>query len=447
MKRRQFVFGSLKAMALLQPVLSLRPAFAQSVGVKRGVFVMHSNGYPRASDIFPSKVGDMTGSNFSMPNILQPVADLRSDMVIIQGINLGDGPFKPKSNNHVDSPAKIFTGSDEVINGGSNEAGFHAHASLDHIIATQRGYRSIELSVDTGNPKNNLRERPFASGPRAHKTAIRNPADAWDRLFKGATPPDQESGAEKERRLGYLRAKKSILDDLTEELVRFRREMASDTERLKLDIHEDAIRTAELSIAEDLRTTEEEELPPSACEFPDRGSSSRVPDRARAQLDLLFAALVCGRIQIGGLVWGWSGYRWRYEWVPGTKIENYHEGIAHGGEKSATVNTREEWIKGYRWDWEQMGAFARKLKATPDGEGNMLDSTLILTMNHFGNHHKITNIPVITLGGKNGGLQTGRHLKYSGESNNKVLTSVAHYMGVNLKGVGSHPNSGRLSGF
>ncbi len=436
MKRRQFLFRSAQAMALLQPVLSLRTVSAQQAGNKRLVMWLQCNGYSRSSDIFPSQ----SGTNFTLPSVFQNLNDLKGDMVIVDGINVIDsGAKKPKANNHVCSVGKVFSAHDVIVI--EDQDGLPGGPSLDHVLAQELKMKTTEILVND-KAYTKMRGNPFASGARQFKRAQVDPSVVWDLLFKGATPPGSTGDSEaKEQRLAYLSAKKSILDDLTGELTRFRRELAGDTERLKLDIHEDAIRRAELSIAEDIRATEEEEPAPQLCEFPNRPSSSNgnIPVRARAMMDLLFAALVCDRIQIGGVVWGWSGYRWNYSWVPGTNISNYHD-VAHG-------NIRSEWLKGMAWDWEQIGALARRLKNTPDGESNMLDSTIVLGMGHFGNHHKIERIPAVIMGGRAGGLRLGRSIKLEKrENNDKLLTSIARYMGANISGIGNNKKCGPLSG-
>lgn len=436
MKRRDFVFNSLKAATLLSSVLSVRIAHAQTrTAIKRALFWMQSNGYSRASDFFPAQAG----TNFAMSPILQPLQDLRGDMVIINGINLRDGGYKPRANNHICSVGKVFTGTRDVISVGSDSEGRHRGPSVDHVIAQRLNLKTAEFSVDNGNERT-MRNRPFARGEGQPKAVQNDPAVSYANLFAQATPP-QANNAEREQRISLLRAKKSVLDDLNNDLSRFRRELSGDTEKLKLDIHEDAIRRAELSVNADIEATQSFN-PPTSCRFPTApAAGGDIPTRARAQMDLVYAALVCDLIQVGGIVWGWSGYQWNYRWVQGTNFNNCHEEVAH-------ENRRDPWLLCHLWDWNNLGNLARRLKQTPDGQSNMLDTTLILGMNHFGLHHQITRIPVVTLGGKAGGLVTGRNIILPRpEFNDKVLTSVANYMGANIRGMGFDPNCGNLAGF
>ncbi len=104
----------------------------------------------------------------------------------------------------------------------------------------------------------------------------------------------------------------------------------------------------------------------------------------------------------------------------------------------------DKFIKGARWNWNELAKFAKKLKATPDGSGNMLDNTLIYGTSHFGLHHTVKRTPVILIGNAQGKLKTGRSLKVSTD-NDKVLTSFAHLCGVKISGIGDQPNCGPLS--
>lgn len=281
------------------------------------------------------------------------------------------------------------------------------------------------------------RGRPFATGPNQFKVPIAAPEQAWDKVFKGFSATDDTAAKDAQR--ATLRARRSVLDDLTQELKRFRTEL-SGIEKLKLDMHEDAIRSAELSVAADL---EANGAPPGAqCVVLDRDAPGNdVPARAQAHFDLMFAAFACERVQVGGMMWGFSGYHWRYEWVPGVSTDTIHDSVHHKASAE-----RDTYIKACRWDFDQLGRFVRRLKDTPEGSGSMLDNTLVVAISHFGQHHRMENIPVVLFGSAAGGLKTGRYLDLpSSVHNDKVLTSVAHLMGDPLPGFGNDPGCGPLA--
>ena len=109
---------------------------------------------------------------------------------------------------------------------------------------------------------------------------------------------------------------------------------------------------------------------------------------------------------------------------------------------------RNDYITMARWDWNHLRLFIERLRDTPDGEGSLLDTTLVLGISFFGQHHQLDRLPVMFAGGSASGLQTGRLLQLGeGRNNDTVLTSYAHLMGVpELSGFGDDPNCGPVPG-
>ena len=87
----------------------------------------------------------------------------------------------------------------------------------------------------------------------------------------------------------------------------------------------------------------------------------------------------------------------------------------------------------------------QRLRDTPEGDGNMLDNTIVLGISHFSHHHDIRRLPVVLFGTAKGGLAPGRYLKQpSTVDNDRVMTSVANWMGLPITGFGDDPNCGPL---
>ena len=429
MKRRDFVFGSLKAAILLTPVLSLRRAESAYTPDKRAFVWVNSCGYPDPDDFFP------TGSeqDFALSPILADFEGLRDQMVVVDGIDLRDSGLNPKGNNHIRTMGKVLTAKD-VLPAADSEDGMPGGISVDQLVANELGLSTLELQVN-GNHSSHMRHRPFATGPNVFKPPLANPVDAWNKIFADFEPTaDPAAVAAHQQR---LRLKQSVLDDLNEDLSRFRQELDG-AERLKLDIHEDAIRRAELSVAKDM----DAEFPPS-CEVPDvPGSGSAIVDRAAAHMDLAFAALACGRVGIVSMLWGYSGYHWKYEWAGvGNVVDSGHDEVHH-----LAGSRRADYVTMARWDWNELRKLLERLASTPDGEGTLLDSVVTLGISHFGHHHQMRRIPAVLFGNAQGQLQTGRYVQLgSPEHNDKLLTSFAHLMNVDIAGIGDDPQCGPLA--
>ncbi|HMR75446.1 MAG TPA: DUF1552 domain-containing protein [Polyangiaceae bacterium] len=434
MKRRNFLFTSMQAALLLSPVLSVRRAEAEAALPKRVFFWVHCGGYPDEAAFFPSG----SENDFQLSPMLQGLGDVKSEMVVVEGVDLRDSGLNPKGNNHIRTVGKVLTAKDVLPNPTDSLNGEPGGISIDQLLARDLGLSSLEVIVHTG-ASNHMRGKPFATGPNQFKVPIAPPEQAWDKAFKGFQPGDVVDPAKEKARMNRLRARRSVLDDLTTELKNFRQEL-SGIEKLKLDAHEDAIRRAELSVLADLDTTQPKT--DAECSLPGRETTnSYVPNRAKAHLDVMFAALACNRVQVGGMIWGYSGYSWRYEWVPGVNTDGIHDDVHHRASAE-----RDAYIKSCQWDWNQLGQFVKRLKDTPEGTGSMLDNTVIVALSHFGKHHQMKKIPVVLFGNAAGQLKTNRYLKLgSSVHNDKLLTSVAHLMGHKISGIGDDQNCGPLS--
>lgn len=108
---------------------------------------------------------------------------------------------------------------------------------------------------------------------------------------------------------------------------------------------------------------------------------------------------------------------------------------------------RDLYVRCARYDWQALGEFVLRLRNTPEGDGNMLDNTLVLGISHFGGHHDIRRLPTVLFGTAKGGLRTDRYLRFGSPINNDtVLTSVAQLMGVQVNGFGDDGNCGPVPG-
>ena len=88
-----------------------------------------------------------------------------------------------------------------------------------------------------------------------------------------------------------------------------------------------------------------------------------------------------------------------------------------------------------RYHVSTLAYVAEKMKATPDGDGNLLDHSLILYGTNMGNsnQHQHYDVPHILVGGLNGRLKTNRHLAYERKTvpTGNLLLSILHLYGIN----------------
>jgi hypothetical protein len=84
------------------------------------------------------------------------------------------------------------------------------------------------------------------------------------------------------------------------------------------------------------------------------------------------------------------------------------------------------------WYAEQFAALLDELDAVPEGDGTLLDHTVVLWGNELGrgNSHARTKIPFVMAGGANGYFRTNRFLQYDNDSHSNLLVSICNAMGM-----------------
>ena len=112
-----------------------------------------------------------------------------------------------------------------------------------------------------------------------------------------------------------------------------------------------------------------------------------------------------------------------------------------------------------RWYAEQLAGLMTRMAQTPDGDGSLLDNTLIICSSDFGeNVHGGLNVPHILLGGAQQKFRMGRYLNFTPALNhpagsgdiptyqphNRLLVSVLQAFGLELDQFGSDEYSGTL---
>jgi len=110
-----------------------------------------------------------------------------------------------------------------------------------------------------------------------------------------------------------------------------------------------------------------------------------------------------------------------------------HAASHHGGIPKRV----EDWAKINRFHVQCLPHFLAKLKATPDGDGSLLDHTLILWASNMGdsNLHSHKAVPNMLIGGAMGQHHGGRGLQVSGPASNLLLTAL-HMFGIEKESLG-----------
>jgi Protein of unknown function (DUF1552) len=429
--RRTFLKGMGAAIAL--PFMdAMTPAFARRVGAAGGAplrlaFTYVPNGVTMA-DWTP--VAD--GAGFEFTRILKPLEAFRQDTLVLSGLAhrnglaLGDGP-----GDHARAAASYLTGVHPRKTAGTD---IQNGVSVDQIaaqhLAGQTRFSSIELGCDdsrtVGNCDsgyscaytNSLAWRGAAT-PMPPET---NPRLVFERLFG-----DIDTSLPPETRARRLLHRRSILDLVSERTTQLMADLGP-SDRRKLDEYLSSIREIETRIQRAERDM--------TNVIPGIDKPTGVPvlyaDYVNLMFDLQLVAFQTDSTRVITMMMGREGSMRTY---PEIGVPDPHHPLTHHRgnpewiEKVTEINTLH---------MELFAGFVKKLKATPDGDGTLLDHALIIYGSGLsdGNRHTHDDLPVLAVG-HGGGLQPGRHVAYpKGTPMTNLYLTLLDRMGVPAEHLG-----------
>jgi hypothetical protein len=410
--------GAAIALPWLEAFAPPRASAGAPLAPKRFVVMFSANG-----TLPPRWVPSGGETDFTLSPILSPLAEHRDDLVIIQGVDQqGAG-----GDAHQIGIGGMLTGaplsSGPFAGVGAPPAGWAAGHSVDQRIAEELGVetslRSLELGVQVG-PADNWGRMIYRAANQPLPPED-EPKAVYDRVFADLHTDPAELSRVRERRA-------SILDAVSGEYTRLSGRLGS-ADRARLDAHLTAVREVEKRVAGPTLSQRSEckdlKLSPVASD-----ENDSYPSVGAQQIDLLVMALACDITRVASLQWSRSVSQTRFTWLG---INEGHHELSHladddtvAVDKLTRINT---------WYATQFATLIGKLKAIPEGDGSMLDNTLLLWCNELakGNIHGHADAPYVLAGRAGGGLRTGRFLSYgSGPSvpHNDLLVSLLNAMGL-----------------
>lgn len=286
---------------------------------------------------------------------------------------------------------------------------YHLGTTADQIAAQQIGQDtqlpSLELAMDLMSMVGQC-DNGFAcvyqnnlswSSPTTPLPAEAHPRLVFERLFGEGGTADQRSAA--------LRRKASLLDWVKDDISRLQNELGAE-DKTKVDQYLDTVREVERRIQKAESDTGENGLP-------DLDRPIGVPvsyrEHARLMFDLQVLALQGDVTRVTSFQLARETSNRTY---PEIGVAEPHHPLTHNGgnleqlAKVAQIN---------QFHVSLFAEFLQKLKATPEGDGTLLDNVAYLYGSGMGNPnvHDHVNLPIIVVGGAAGRLKGGRHVKYA----------------------------------
>ena len=235
------------------------------------------------------------------------------------------------------------------------------------------------------------------SSPTTPLPMENNPRMVFERLFG-------DGGTVDERR-AEMRRDRSILDSVTEDMARLVNSLGA-SDRVRVDRYVDAVREVERRIQR-----AEAQAGESTLALPDRpvGIPETYDEHARLLLDLLLLTWQADITRVFSLQLGREQSARTFPWIG---VNEGHHAVSHhqdDPEKMASI------AKINTYHIELLAYFVDKLAATPDGDGSLLDHSMVLHGSGMsnGNLHNHKNLPLVLVGGGAGQLKGGRHIKFA----------------------------------
>jgi hypothetical protein len=262
-----------------------------------------------------------------------------------------------------------------------------------------------------------------------------NPAVVFERLFG--------SGATAEQRIARMRQNRSILDSVLGELDGLKKELGAE-DRRTVGRYTDEIREIERRIQIAAGVTDKVpvmDLPPGVPEAFD--------DHIKLQFDLAALAFKSDITRVATLLGArdLTGRSYPFpksELFPNGGVSVGFHGGSHHQDDPAQIR---RYADLNRYHVSTLAYFAEKLRSIPDGDGTMLDHSLVLYGTNMGNsnQHQHYDVPHILVGGANGQLKGNRHLAYERKTvtSGNLLLSVLDMYGIHQEKQGD--SDGRLA--
>ena len=235
------------------------------------------------------------------------------------------------------------------------------------------------------------------SSPTTPLPMENNPRVVFERLFGDGGTVDERRAA--------MRRDQSILDSVTDDMARLVGSLGA-SDRARVDQYVDSVREVERRIQR-----AEAQAGESTFTLPDRpvGIPETYDEHARLLLDLLLLTYQADITRVFSLQLGREQSARTFPWIG---VNEGHHAVSHhqdDPEKMASI------AKINTYHIELLAYFVDKLAATPDGDGSLLDHSMVLHGSGMsnGNLHDHKNLPLVLVGGGAGQLKGGRHIKFA----------------------------------
>jgi hypothetical protein len=427
--RRTFLQGSsaLLGLPLLNAMLPNTGLAAGSAAApNRMAFVFFANGA-----IMPDWTPAKEGADYELSKTLKALQPYKSDINVMStlaqdnGRAKGDGP-----GDHARSASTFLTGAHPVKTSGAN---IKVGVSVDQVAAKHIGNETRLASLEIGLERGRTAGNCDSGYSCAYSSAISwktpstpmakevNPQLVFERLFG-----DKEGSPEERAKRAKFR--RSILDVVAADAQQLKKKLGQ-TDRRKLDEYFSSVREIEQRIQKAQKSAE--------LESPDFKIPQGIPRdltvHTRLMYDLLVLAFRTNTTRVATYMLANEGSNRSY---PMVGVSGGHHSLSHHRNAKNKVADLQ---KIDTFNVENFAYFLKRMKETKEGNGNLLDNSMIVLGSGLGdgNRHRHDELPIVLAGKGAGSVKTGRHIKMKSETPlNNLFLSMLNKAGAKLSSFG-----------
>jgi len=343
---------------------------------------------------------DTEGKDFQFSETLSPLEKYRDRLSVISNLAHQAAKGADAGAEHARSAAIFLSG------GQPQKNAVRVGATVDQVAAEHIGQDtplpSIELAIEDVSLScgagygcayfNTIAWRT----PTVPLPMENSPQVVFEKLFG--------DGGTTEQRLARKREDRSILDAITEETTGLKKDLPA-SDRARVDGYLDDIREIERRIKTVLDKNDQADGQQNVPDAP-VGTPEAFEDHIKLMFDLLLLAYQSEMTRVATLMYA-------KDLSPASYPASGNRSGFHGASHHANVKANmDSFALINKYHIQMLAYFIEKLSKTPDGDGNLLDHSMILYGSSMsnGNQHDHDPLPIVLLGGASGKLQGNRHI-------------------------------------